>query len=341
MEEIEDDFQEAGQEMPLDESERSSVTSADDSLSVVDESAHRSVSNMSNSSGPSDPQPVAAPVSPSSTRHSLNDLQRPQSASKSRPTDANAGAGSGARRKTIDSTGVLRRLVIRENASLQDPELLAGLLEYSEPLEITFEDCSCFDAKLEVLELIAAHCPRLVTLKLYRCGNLLTQCFESPSPFVSTRAMEALATGLDFSHLRVLALHALPAVATSTHACLLEHLADRLAAHLLQLDLSDANLSSCASFEWLSRMRHLRVLLLANCQLPKERAPLVAAICELRDLVRLDLEHLGGQHADFEADNDVSIRVRASSLVLHLSARELSLNKSLLIRVLFTHLTTS
>lgn len=310
MEESDNDFQDPAQDMPLDDSERSSVTSAEDSVSVIDEPAHCSSSNLSTESGPNAKQQVeTAIVSPSDSRDSMSDLHRPSSASKNRAAFTSAGA----RRKTIDSTGVLRRLVVRHNVSIPEPELLASLLESSQPLEITIEDCSNFDSKLELLELIAAHCPQLITLKLYRCGTLLTQCFDhlsNASPCISSHEMELLASNLDFSHLRVLALHALPAAATSSHASLLEHLADRLSAHLLHLDLSDANLSASTSFAWLSRMRHLRVLLLANCQLPKDRAPLISAICALPDLIRLDLEHLGGQHSDFEQENDLSIRVR-------------------------------
>ena len=211
-------------------------------------------------------------------------------------------ANGNTRETTIDSNGVLRQVVIPRNVAMPEPALLAGLLEASEPLEITLEDCSNFGSKLRVLELIAAHCPRLIILKLYRCGSLLTECFKrfpSDSP-LSPRAMEQFASGLDLSHLRVLALCDLPAAATTPHACLLlEQLSDRLAPHLVQLDLSGADFSVCASFGWLSRLQRLRVLLLADCRMPSDRAPLLAAICSLSLLTRLDLQHL---YRDYDID---------------------------------------
>ena len=78
--------------------------------------------------------------------------------------------------KRVYSTGVLERLVIRNNVSMRNPNLLAGLLEASKPLEITFEDCSKIKLGLDRLQQIAAHCPRLIILNLYCCGALLVLC---------------------------------------------------------------------------------------------------------------------------------------------------------------------
>ena len=110
--------------------------------------------------------------------------------------------------------------------------------------------------------------------------------------------MEQLVSKLDLSHLRLLTLRELPKEAISSYTCLLEQLADRLSPHLLQLDLSDADFSACASFEWLSRLRRLRALILADCQLPKDRTPLIASICALSNLIRFDIAHFGGLQSD-------------------------------------------
>ena len=252
--------------MPLEESDPSSLTTAENSVSLIDESVQHSTSSFTNVSGPHSQQQIASTIYQFATHQRMN-------------------------HQAIDSTGVLKRLAIPRTVSMPATELLAGLIKFSEPVEITLEDCSGIKSKLEVLKLIAAHYPRLITLKLCRCGTLLTTCFEQIS-FLSPRAMNQLASGLDLSHLRILTLHDLPA-ATSPHASLLlERLADRLSTHLLQLDLSNADFSCFASFGWLSRLRHLRVLILVNCKLPSDRSPLIFAICELVDLIRLDLADL-------------------------------------------------
>ena len=297
------------QVMPLDESEMSSVTLAGDSVKAVsneDKTAINSTSIHSNIN-PNSEQQVSATVSLYGTRERINYFQRTPSFFKNR-TETNAGV----RYTTIDFTGILKRLVIPRNCLMPAPELLACLLKYSEPFEIMLEDCSNLDSKLEALELIAAHFSRVITLKLYRCGSLLTQCFEcfSAASPLSSRAMEQLAAGLDLPHLRVLALRDMPATAFSSNECLLlEQLTDRLSTHLLQLDLSGADFSCSASFDWLSRLRHLRVLLLANCQMPSDRAPLIAAICSLPDLIQLDIAHFGGQYLDKNPEYDGPIRV--------------------------------
>ena len=216
------------------------------------------------------------------------------------------------RHNIIYSTGVLKRILICHNVSMPEPEVLKGLLEFSEPLGITLEDCSNFDSKLGVLGLISAHSPCLITLKLYCCGTLLTQCiqhFASASPLLSPRSIEQLVSKLDLSHLRLLTLRELPAEATSSYTYVLEQLADRLSTHLLQLDLSDADFSACVSFEWLSHLRRLRALILADCQLPTDRTPLIASICALPDLIRLDIAQLGGLQADPAQENWIPFHV--------------------------------
>ena len=314
MKEVQEDWQEpsvkkrresegisGASEISLDESDRTSLTSAEDSASVAmkDEFAQQllhsnsSLSNGSNN-GPDSQQQLVATISPYvACRIDLTNASSPVT----NQVDTNADAG--ARLETIESTGVLKRLLIPRNLLKLEMKLLVGLLKYSEPLEIIFEDCSklMFDSKIEILELIAAHCPFLITLKLYRCNKLFatTKCFKHFDSCFSPRAMEQFASGLDLSHLRVLALHDLPAAATSPHACLLlDQLADRLSTHLLELDLSGADLYFAASFGWLSRLRHLRVLILVNCHLPTEPSLLISAICDLRDLMRLDIAHLSG-----------------------------------------------
>lgn len=261
----------------------SSVTFAESPLPIKVELNQVCTITPSNFNGPN--SPVFLRVMPSSKTYlqpAVKNLEFTSRASK---------------QSVIDSTGVLKRVVIRYDVSIPEPALIAGLLEFSEPVEITLEDCSTLDSKLKIFELIAAKFSSLITLKLYRSGTLFTQYFSAFS--LNPRTIGLLMSGFDLSHLRVLALHDLPAAATSPQAKpLLEHLADRLSAHLLQLDISGANLSSCHSFEWLSRLRNLHVLILADCQLPSDRSPLIAAICTLSQLIRLDLAHLGGLQSD-------------------------------------------
>ena len=274
----------------------SSVTSAEGSYSLSEELSHHCTSTPSNVNGAN--SQVFTTVSLSATFHNMTNPKLAPNVFQ------NVAVTSGDARQTIiDSTGRIKRFVIRHNVSIREPALLAGLLKSSEPFEITLEDCSNLD--LNVLELIAAHCLHLITLKLYRCGSLLTQCLRRfiADSHLSPRAIEQFAFGLDLSHLRVLVLHDLPADATSPDACLLlEHLADRLSTHLLQLDVSGADFSCSASFDWLSRLRQMRMLQLANCKLPSDRTFLIAAICALHDLIRLDFFHLGEQQSDNNAD---------------------------------------
>ena len=244
--------------------------------------------------------------------------------------------------KSVYSTGVLERLVIRNNVLMRDPKLLAGILEASKPLKITFENCSRINLRWDGLRQIASHCPHLISLNLYRCGALLSECFESfadASSFWSPRAMEQFASGLDLSHMRVLTLHDLPSAATTPQACyLLEQLADHLSAQLLHLDLTGANFRWCSSFSWLSRLRHLRVLILTNCFLPINRSLLVDAICELHDLVRLDLHQLCdslGENQNFNLpDYEFPVRHTIDNLVKFSSTRtSKSLDDNLILRV--------
>ena len=286
-----------------DESVLSSVTSAEGYLPVPVERNKQCTSSPSNS-------PVFVRAMSAAIRYIMTNLQR-----AFRKTAVTSGT---ARQTTIDSTGVLRRVLIQHNVSIPEPALLSSLLVCSKPLEITLEDCSNLDSRLRVLELIAAHCPHLITLKLYRCGTLLTQCFERfAAASLSLRSMKQFASRLDLSHLRFLALSDLPAAAFASNSCLLlEQLSDRLSTHLLQLDLSDADLSTCASFEWLSCLRHLRALILTDCQMPTDRAPLIDAICSLSDLIRLDIAHFGGHYLNNNPEYDGPIRVCFGNEVL-------------------------
>ena len=286
-----------------DESLLSSVTSAEDYLPVPVERNQQCTSSPSNSS-------VFMRAMSAAIRFIVTNFQR-----AFRKTEVTSGT---ARQSTIDSIGVLRRLLIQYNVSIPEPALLSSLLMCSKPLEITLEDCSNLDSRLGVLELIAAHCPHLITLKLYRCGTLLTQCFDRfAAASLSLHLMKQFASRLDLSHLRVLALRDLPAAAFASNSCLLlEQLADRLSTHLLQLDLSDADLSACVSFDWLSRLHHLRALILTDCQMCTDRTPLIGAICSLPDLIRLDIAHLGGHYLNNNPEYDGPIRVCFGNEVL-------------------------